>query len=78
MSLSKMTHTKRQQGGFLQIILVLVIALVILHYLNISLLELLSKKSVHDFFVYVWDLTKIIWQDFLLLLNFIRGIVQGH
>jgi len=73
-----MTHTKRQQGGFLQIILVLVIALVILHYLNISLLELLSKKSVHDFFVYVWDLTKIIWQDFLLLLNFIRGIVQGH
>ncbi len=76
MSLSMKKRPNKQ--GIIQIIVVLIIALLIIHFLNISLSGLLAKQSVRDFFIYVWGLTKIIWQDFLLLLNFIRGIVQSH
>ncbi len=64
--------------GFIQLIILIIIALLILHFLGISLANLLNQQSVHNFFVYLWSLTKIIWADFLLLLNFIKGIVTTN
>ena len=65
----------KKDEGFIQLIILLIIALLVLHFLNISLKSLLSMQSVRDFFVYLWGLSKLIWQDFLLLLDFIKGIV---
>jgi hypothetical protein len=78
-SLSVKPYSKRvgESGGFIQLILIIVIALLVLHYLNISLASLLGQASVREFFVYVWNTFKILWQDFLLLLNFIKGIITA-
>ncbi len=68
---------KADSGGFIQLIIIVIVAFLLLHFLNISLSSILGKQSVHDFAVYAWGLSKEIWADFLLLLNFIKGIIGG-
>jgi hypothetical protein len=53
----------RGQGGFLQIIIVIIVALIALHLLGINLKDLLSKQWVQDFAIYVRDLLKLVWAD---------------
>lgn len=53
----------RGQGGFLQIIIVIIVALIALHLLGINLKDLLSKQWVQDFTIYIRDLLKLVWAD---------------
>lgn len=74
---SNVRSNSKSNGGFIQLIIIIIIALLVLHFLNISLANILNKQGVHDFFVYLWGLTKTIWADFILLLNFLKGIIAA-
>lgn len=63
-----------QQGGFLQIIVAIIIALVILNVLGIDLREVLSKPWVREFGAYIVSLMRIVWQDILLIIAFFKDL----
>ncbi len=63
-----------QQGGFLQIIVALIIALVILNVLGVDLREVLAKPWVREFGAYIVSLMKIVWQDILLIIAFFKDL----
>jgi hypothetical protein len=63
-----------QQGGFLQIIVALIIALVILNVLGVDLREVLAKPWVREFGAYIVSLMKIVWQDVLLIIAFFKDL----
>jgi hypothetical protein len=65
---------KSQSGGFIEIIVVIIVALVALHLLGIDIKDLLSKQWVKDFAIYVRDLLRLVWQDILDIVAFIKGL----
>jgi hypothetical protein len=69
-----MHNTQSQQGGFLQIIVAIIIALVILNVLGINLSEVLAKPWVREFGAYIVSLMKIVWQDILLIIAFFKDL----
>ena len=72
-------RNQNQQGGFIQIIIIVIIFLLILHFLGISLARVLSMQWVRDMFIYLIDLAKIIWQDLLIFFSFLKDLItQGH
>jgi hypothetical protein len=64
----------KQQGGFLQIIVAIIIALVILNVLGINLSEVLAKPWVREFGAYIVSLMRIVWQDILLIIAFFKDL----
>ena len=71
-----MTNMKNKSKGFLELIIVIIIALVLLHVLGIDIKSILSKPWVKDFFVYVIAILKLVWQDILDIVGFIKGLVS--
>ncbi len=69
-----MHKTQTQQGGFLQIIVAIIIALVILNVLGINLSEVLAKPWVREFGAYIVSMMKIVWQDILLIIAFFKDL----
>ncbi len=68
-------HTsQKQKGGFIQIIVAIIIALVILNVLGISMSEVLAKPWVREFGAYMVSLLKIVWQDILLIIAFFKDL----
>ncbi|MCF7865070.1 MAG: hypothetical protein K9M11_01005 [Candidatus Pacebacteria bacterium] len=64
----------KQQGGFLQIIVAIIIALVILNVLGVDLREVLAKPWVREFGAYIVSLMRIVWQDILLIIAFFKDL----
>lgn len=62
------------QRGFLELIVVVIIALVLLNVLGIDIKTILAKPWVKEFASYTLSLLKIVWQDILLIVAFIKGI----
>jgi hypothetical protein len=69
-----MNKKQIQQGGFLQIIVAIIIALVLLNVLGINLSEVLAKPWVREFGAYIVSLMKIVWQDIILIIAFFRDL----
>ncbi len=65
----------RKQEGFLEIIVVIIIALVLLNVLGIDIKDILAKPWVHEFGVYMVSLLKIVWQDILEIIAFIKSLL---
>lgn len=65
---------RKQQGGFIEIIVVIIVALVALHLLGIDLTELLSKQWVKDFAIYVRDMLKLVWKDILEIIAWFKSL----
>ena len=68
------SQLKSQQGGFLQIIVAIIIALVILNVLGVDLREVLARPWVREFGAYIVSLMKIVWQDILLIIAFFKDL----
>lgn len=51
--------------GFIQIILIVVIALIILGYFGLNLQDILASPTVHDNLLYAWNLVKDLWSTYL-------------
>ncbi len=67
---------KSRSKGFLELIIVIIIALVLLHVLGIDLKTILAKPWVKDFFTYMIGILKLVWQDLIDILAFIKGLAS--
>jgi len=63
--------------GFIEIIVVIIVALVLLNLLGIDLKAILAKESVKQFFVYVKDMMILVWDDLKLIFGFIKNVVNN-
>lgn len=59
-----------KQKGFIQIIVVIIIALVLLRLLGINVIDILNKPAIKEFAVYVKDMLKAVWTDIVSIFNF--------
>ncbi len=65
---------KTGQGGIVEIIVVVIISLVLLHLLGIDLKSLLQQEWVKNFAIYIRDILKLVWQDILDIVAFVKEI----
>jgi hypothetical protein len=70
----QITPRQTTQAGFLEIIVVIIIALVILNVLGIKISDILAKPWVHEFGVYFVSMMKLVWQDILEIIAFFKGL----
>ncbi|MCL5782142.1 MAG: hypothetical protein M1459_02170 [Patescibacteria group bacterium] len=59
----KKSNTRR--GGILKTVLIIVAILIILGYFGFNLRTIVASPTVHDNLVYVWELIKTGWNDYL-------------
>ena len=59
-------HT--QQKGFIELIVIVLIALILLRFLGISVESILAKAWVQEFLVYVKDMLILVWQDLVRII----------
>jgi hypothetical protein len=64
------------EGGFIEFIVVVIIALVLLNVLGIDIREILSQPWVREFGEYIVSLLKIVWRDILEIVAFIKSLVS--
>lgn len=67
---------RNKQGGFLEIIVVIIIALVILNVLGIKVSDILAKPWVKEFATFIVASMKIVWQDILEIIAFFKGLAS--
>ncbi len=68
--------TQSTQRGFLEILVVIIIALVLLNVLGIDIKEILAKPWVKEFAAYIVSLMKIVWKDILEIVAFIKDLAK--
>ncbi len=68
-------HPKIKPGGFLEIIVIVIVALVLMHVLGIDITEILSKPWVRQFGAYMVSLLKLVWLDILEIVAFIKDLI---
>lgn len=77
MYIYKMNHMKRKklntQKGFLELIVIVLIALILLRFLGIDIKAILAKQWMKDFLGYVKDMLVLVWQDFLQIVASIKN-----
>lgn len=61
------------QKGFLELIVIILIALILLRFLGIDLKAVLAKEWVRDFFGYVKDMLVLVWQDVVAIVQSIKS-----
>ena len=66
-----------KQKGIVSIILLVIVALVILYYLNIPLQKILANPWASKIGYMLRDIIRVLWQDFILLFQFIKGIISA-
>ncbi|MFM2383629.1 MAG: hypothetical protein RIQ72_201 [Candidatus Parcubacteria bacterium] len=57
-------------GGFIQIIVVIIIGLVLLRLIGVNIVEWLNTPAVKDFSLYVRDMLKAVWADLKSIVTF--------
>lgn len=72
------TITRRKGGGFVKMVLLIVIALVVLGFFGYNLKDIANSPTVHNNLVYVWGLVVKLWNNFLAEpAQWILGKIQG-
>lgn len=61
------------QKGFLEVIVIILIALILLRFLNIDVEAVLAKQWVQELLAYIKEMLVLVWQDLLKILNAVRG-----
>jgi hypothetical protein len=64
----------KQQGGFLELIVIILVALILLRFLNIDINGILAKGWVKEFIGYTKEMFILVWQDIVAIYNALRGI----
>lgn len=65
----KINQYKTNQKGFLEVIVVVLIALILLRFLGISVESIWAKDAVKEFVGYVKDMLALVWKDFMYIVN---------
>lgn len=61
------------QSGFLELIVIILVALILLRFLNIDISGLLAKEWVKEFLVYTKEMLALVWQDILSIYRSIKA-----
>lgn len=56
----------RATGGFVQLIIILVLSVIILSLLGVSISSLLNNKTLKENFIYLWDGLVWLWNSYLV------------
>ena len=64
----------KDQRGFLELIVVIIIALVLLNVLGFNMKEFLAKPWVHEYGLYAAGMLKLVWQDILQIVAFVKDL----
>lgn len=70
------TSSSRSNRGFIELIVVVIVALVILQLLDIDIRTLLAQEWVRNFAIYVRDMIKLVWADLKEIFAFIKSIAN--
>jgi hypothetical protein len=73
----KTTLVKANKGGFIKLIFLIIVALVILYYVHIPLSQVLATPTAHKVGAFLRTIFTVLWNDFLLLFQFIKDILAG-
>jgi hypothetical protein len=60
-----MTFFSQRNRGFLQLIIIIVIALIVLGYFGLNIQHILATPTVHDNLTYAWGVAVSIWHSYL-------------
>ena len=69
----KNNKKQSQQKGFLELIVVVLIALILLRFLNIDISGILAKEWVREFIVYTKEMLTMVWQDIVTIYRSVVG-----
>lgn len=68
-----MKKNNTQQSGFLELIVIILVALILLRFLDIDISAFLAKEWVKEFIVYTKEMLALVWQDILTIYRSVRG-----
>jgi hypothetical protein len=71
--MSSNTLYKSKEKGFLEIIVIVLIALILLRFLGISVDGILAKEGVKEFFAYTKDMLVLVWEDVLKIVKAVKS-----
>ena len=69
----KKISQKRKQGGFLELIVIILVALILLRFLDIDINGILAKGWVKEFIAYTKEMIVLVWQDIVSIFKSIKG-----
>ncbi len=67
-------NSSNKNRGFLELIVVIIIALVLLNVLGIDIHEVLARPWVREFGTYVIKMLKLVWEDLLAIFAFVKDL----
>lgn len=53
----------KKQDGFLEVIVIILVALILLRFLDVDISSVLNNVWVKEFFAYVKEMLILVWQD---------------
>jgi hypothetical protein len=68
-----MMKNNRQQSGFLELVVIILVALILLRFLNIDINGILAKGWVKEFIVYTKEMLTLVWQDIVAIYRAVVG-----
>ena len=66
-----MMKNNSQQGGFLELIVIILVALILLRFLDID--AILTKAWVKEYITYTKEMLILVWRDIVNIFNAIKG-----
>ncbi len=66
-------NIRTQRGGFLELIVIVFIALILLRFLNVDIDSILTKVWVKEFITYTKEMLLLVWQDIVTIFYSIKG-----
>ncbi len=64
---------KNKKGGFLELIVIILVALILLKFLDIDINAFLAKEWVQEFISYTKEMLILVWQDLVDIFNAIKN-----
>lgn len=64
---------KNSKRGFLELIVIILVALILLKFLDIDINAFLAKEWVQDFISYTKEMLILVWQDLVDIFNAIKN-----
>lgn len=63
----------KNEKGFLELIVIILVALILLKFLNIDINSLLAKEWVREFITYTKEMLILVWQDIIAVFKAIKN-----
>ncbi|MEI6553639.1 MAG: hypothetical protein WCO09_03660 [bacterium] len=76
-AVTKSNSKEINKKGFIEIIVVIIVALVLLNLIGVDLKAVLAKDSVKQFAQYVKEMCILVWEDFKMIAGFIKNVANN-